>query len=113
MHINKTISSSAYLASAKEKIETHNVIKFENLPTTVVDPSWDKIETRACLSLDELGALKNARCPQFKVSNHKIIHIVYFCFEFVCIGGCKLCAVLVFIYFVHLCSLLWFICSDI
>ena len=55
-------------ASAKIKISNPNAplqpFQFENLPTDRNASLWTRIETTYGLSLEELSALQNARCPQ-------------------------------------------------
>jgi hypothetical protein len=51
--------SALYRARGK----LNGVTTFENLPVNVNDPLWTEIRTECHLTLEELIALKNARCP--------------------------------------------------
>lgn len=62
-------SDSAALVSAKLKLVETNTISYENLPTDRGDSLWNRIETKADLTLDEISALKNAVCQGGAASN--------------------------------------------
>ncbi len=68
-------ADSAYLQSAKQKLV--GVVEFDCLPSSVMDPLWDRVEALAKLTLGELGALKNARCKPAGKGRYGIIDICF------------------------------------
>ena len=59
------ISRSSFLQSAVAKLPDN--VALRDLPATTTDPLWTECRLECKLTLHELTALKNARCPAGKV----------------------------------------------
>ena len=62
IHVIKEAMAESNLEAGRRVVQKLN-IPFEDLPADRNDSLWNKIEERAGLTLGQLSALKNARCP--------------------------------------------------